>query len=306
MKILFFILLFFIYSCGFFLHKKDKLNYSNNFKLYYYSKADISNREVCLEVGKSILKFFPGYEKDVSKLESDCTLFINVTKKKNINSTFRYTLYIDFDSFFKEFINKYEEIGEFIFLNVEGDEEVKRLFMDLKKSNNFAFFENLQNDLVDGMIKVNLDFSKIETSVGEIYSVKLENLIFKEKKMIESIVTTGYGLKQDALWSAVNEFTLKLKNLENKLKPDYVLIEFSNIKYFYDFEKIFNFLSRKFIRFKVLSINKDKLVVKVPLKKSIEEISSHLLSNIDGSALDRMDYESKKIFVILNYSEVGI
>lgn len=305
MKSLLLVMLMFLSSCSFFSFKKEISNYSNNFKIYHYSKNDLTNQQACLEIKERVLNIFFQYKQHLNNYDEECPLYIDIKSKKEIGNSFRYTSYIDFDNFVKELEKNYKNEKDPIFLNLYAEDEIKKNFFDLNK-NRFVFLQDYPDDFVYGFIKVNLTESKIETSIGEIYSIKMESLVFKGNKQIETINTVGYGQRQDAILSAIKELILKLENISDKLKPDYLSIEFSNIKSTDDFLKIYNFLSKRFIYFDVLEIKKNALTIKVPLKKSIEEISSQILSMIEKTAVEKIEPENKKIFITLNYSDVGV
>lgn len=303
MKGMSFIIFIFFCSCSFISSKKENVNYSNRFKIYHYSKLDLPNEKVCLEIKETVLSIVSKNKDYLDEFNDECSLYIDVKSKRRVNNSFRYLAYIDFDNFIKEFQKRYGKNENQIFLNINSDDDIARSINSTKNSK-FIFFQDNPN--ADGSIVISSKFSKIETSVGEIYGVNLEAQIFKDNKLIEIINTTGYGTKQDALQSATNELLSKLDKVSEILKPDYIFIEFSNIKSTNDFFNIYNFFSKKHIRFDILQIKNNTMVLKISFKKSIEEISSQILSMIEKSAIEKIDPENKKIFIMLNYSDVGI
>ncbi|MCX7641524.1 MAG: hypothetical protein N2Z20_02685 [Elusimicrobiales bacterium] len=308
MRAIYLFVIFTFVSCVPFNIKKDNLLFSKKFKIYHYtSNLSSSEFDICEEVLDSILKIFASDISIIDNMKSNCTLYVDIKSKKKVkDNNFRYTIFIDFENIYKELDEKKAINKALPALSVTADENLREKLSEITKDHNknILFVEEKKKDLANGMMLLNSNESVLETSVTKIYGITLTVNILKGSKLIDSFVTSGYGEKEEAVKSALLELVSKIQL--DKLKMEYIVVEFSNIKTSQDFNDIYSFLSKNFISFEVLSIKQDSLIIKLPMTKSLEELSSHMIATMKNSAVENIDFENKKITITLNYTLVGI
>lgn len=285
---------------------KEKVAFSKRFKIYHYTESNKNENDACNELMLIIAKIFKNDENASWSPDLNCMYYVDIKSSKKQQDRIRYTAFVDFDSF----LNKLKDDGmmsyNIISVALVADNEIKSRIFDLYKGRGIILIDDSKKDIADLVCEITKKESIITTSAGEIYSLNLNLELIKGSKVIKSYVATGYGNRDDAVKSAVNELISKFDTFKDYIKVEYFMIEFSNVKTSDDIKNIYSFLKKNFVTYEVISISKSSIVLKLPLRSSIEEISSQIVANIKNSAIENIDIKNRKVSVLLNYTAMNI
>ncbi len=305
-KIIVFVV-FFALSCSVGKVKKDKPLYDTRMRIYYYTESSKNEVEVCNSV-MDILISFLSVDAVSDEFKDRCRMYIDISSKKNIGNKTRYTLYVNLKSLIDELKDKgifrYDIISFAIKSDYERVNEIIHNKFSDKDGMIFLPFE--KKDIADYIVDISVSSSVINTSILNIYSIEIYASIMKGTTVLDSIKATGHSSDSDPFISAIREMILKLKAVKAKLNPDFITVEFSDMKDISNFKKVSEFLKQYSESYWVLSVSKTSVVLKIPLKTSPHQLSSQILANIKDCVIENIDVENKFIKVVMNASMVGI
>lgn len=299
-------LIFFI-SCVYLPQKKD-LPFSNKFKIYYYADFNESEEQICSKTLKNLVSLFSLDLSADEELSKNCRLYIEFKKKNKTDQNLRHTLNLDISAVVDSLSEKARLRENYISFSVKSNmyrDEIVKIAEGLKKG--FIFIPS-EDDRSDYLLDITLSSSSIETSVTKVEGVELDVRVMKGDKIVESFKTIGYASQSDlsSLKSAVSEMIAKLDSLRDKLKIDFIRVEFTGIKKVSDLNDISDLLNRVSFSYYAVSFNKHSAVFNVALKVSPYQFASQIVANIKNSSVEYIDEKNKVIKIILNVSMVGI
>lgn len=298
MRIILLMVMLFLVGCNVVV-MRESTAFSKRFKVYHYAQEK-NGKDVCNDLLGTALKILIPDKNALDRLGLNCMYYVDIKSSKKEKDKVRYTAFIDFEGLF----NKLKEGGEInsgvVSVSLVGDDEIKRKVFDFYKGKDFIFVDESKREIADAVCEITKNEMIIDTSAGQLHSISLNLELLKGAKPIKSFVSTGYGTREDAIKSAVVELISKLSSFKNLISVEYVSVEFLNVKTSKDLRDISDFLEKNFILYEPVGISKSSVVLNLPYKGRVEELSSKILANLKNSAVESIDSEGKKVSIVLN------